>query len=736
MLGPMNASDAATAQRRPSPLRRWMRRLAWLLLGCYAAYLVAGNLYLNTPLGPWSVNRKPEKFAMHWGRALTWWPGEIVLWKVSLRGHVGRVVWTMQADRVAGHISLLNLVHKEVYVPRVRATEVTGQIASVAQEIPPPPVRPGGWLLNFPDITSDSVRGGTLGPLTLEGQGTAKVGFTKRLRGGPAELLLSTAHFEHLRLGYGQVALLEDATLGSEFAMTPTTRAQAKGIGKLRRMRIALDVAGGTPALAARQSDAGKLELTLQPGQGRVQGALKLVQAELAPGGVLSWRMPVVITDVHGQVHRSTLTAQLSVDRDLHLKANMPPQTDGVLALDADLRADGTLIPFEQPRTLLPRTSGRLAGQWQFSSLKWVTSLFVNVPWLSLDGAGRVQGDVTLDHGVLAVGSHLEIPHVQAQADVVAQRVTGTGSAKARLEAGEGGRPRSRVDVALTDYSVAAIDQLKRPYIRGKDLKLHTDSDADLAKARESLKAQATFTNAQVPDLRAYNRFLPNDHLRFDGGSGTLTGQLALDAAGQAGNGQVRIAARAAQVRAAGLAMRGDVDVDLRLKRADLQRQRFAVDGSTVALKNISFAHAGLSRSGWWANVSLPRAQMDVADERLAVQGTVSTQMKDVGFLLDLFSQDRDYPGWMVKLVDAGTVRASTRVRWRQHDLVLDDIDARNDRFDLVGRFRLQGRDKAQGDLYARWGVLGAAVELRNGAHTFHLLGAKRWYEAQPGYLD
>jgi hypothetical protein len=75
-------------------------------------------------------------------------------------------------------------------------------------------------------------------------------------------------------------------------------------------------------------------------------------------------------------------------------------------------------------------------------------------------------------------------------------------------------------------------------------------------------------------------------------------------------------------------------------------------------------------------------------------------------------------------------------VRWRQHDLVLDDIDARNDRFDLVGRFRLQGRDKAQGDLYARWGVLGAAVELRNGAHQFHLLGAKRWYEAQPGYLD
>ncbi len=601
--------------------------------------------------------------------------------------------------------------------------------------MPAPQPRPGGWLLNFPSITSDSIHGGRFHALTLEGDGEAKIGFTKRLRGGPAELLESTAKFQHARLLQDDVALLQNALLDAHFAMSPVSRRQAIGIDKLRYARIGVKVAADTPALTARQSDAGKLELHLQPGKGHVQGSLDLARAALQPGGVLSWRMPVVITDTHGQLHDSTLTAQLSVDRDLHLKADMPAQVDGVLALDANLKVDGTQIPLTEFRTLLPRTSGRVAGQWQFSSLKWVTSLFVNVPWLSLEGAGRVEGDITLDHGVLAPGSRLDVPRVQAQADVLGQRVTGTASAHAQLQKTADGHARSIVDVAMSEFSVAALDDLKRPYVRGNDLNLHTESDPDLARARQSLQGKASFRNARVPDLRAYNRFLPNDHLRFDGGSGTLSGTLELDAAGDAGNGRVRIAGRSAAMNVAGIAMRSDVDVDLKLQRADLARQRFRVDGSTVGLKNVSFAQAGNSRSGWWVQVDLSRAQLDAAGKRLAVEGDVAAKMKDVGFLLDLFSQDRDYPKWMVKLVDAGNVQARAKVRWQHRDLVLDGIDASNDRFDLLGRFQLRDQAKPQGDLYARWGVLGTAVELRGGTHQFHVVGAKRWYDAQPSYL-
>ena len=47
----------------------WGATAALLLL--YALYLVAGNLFLNTSLGPSAVNRKPEKFQMQWASGST-----------------------------------------------------------------------------------------------------------------------------------------------------------------------------------------------------------------------------------------------------------------------------------------------------------------------------------------------------------------------------------------------------------------------------------------------------------------------------------------------------------------------------------------------------------------------------------------------------------------------------------------------------------------------------------------
>ena len=63
------------------------------------------------------------------------------------------------------------------------------------------------------------------------------------------------------------------------------------------------------------------------------------------------------------------------------------------------------------------------------------------------------------------------------------------------------------------------------------------------------------------------------------------------------------------------------------------------------------------------------------------------------------------------------------------------------------GEERIGGRDRAahpvtaafdgqpRGDLYARWGVLGLGVALADGKRDFHLLHARRWYDAQPDLL-
>ena len=122
---------------------RWLRRTVWTLLAVYGAYLLLGNLFLNTPLGTWTANRKPEKFQAQWGPAVTLFPGHVVARDVRLQGQVRNTSWDIQAERVRGRVALWPLLAKEVRVPSVVASGVTGGARHVRTSLEPPPPRPG-----------------------------------------------------------------------------------------------------------------------------------------------------------------------------------------------------------------------------------------------------------------------------------------------------------------------------------------------------------------------------------------------------------------------------------------------------------------------------------------------------------------------------------------------------------------------------------------------------------------
>ena len=91
-------------------------------------------------------------------------------------------------------------------------------------------------------------------------------------------------------------------------------------------------------------------------------------------------------------------------------------------------------------------------------------------------------------------------------------------------------------------------------------------------------------------------------------------------------------------------------------------------------------------------------------------------------------------PNWVRRLIDAGEADASARLQRQGECLVVDDLHANNARFDIEGRLRYCGTNPS-GQLHAGWGVLGLGVELKDGQRQFHLKGAKKWFDAQPGYL-
>jgi len=745
-----DAGPARQAWRRlPPRARTWIVRVALAIASLYALYVIAGNVFINTPLGEWMANRKPEKFQIEWGGGYTLWPGRVAVHDVKMKGHVNRTYWSVNAEKASGRVAIWPLLSKTVRVPDVVAEGVTGGVDMKGERKPPPQARPGGWVLQFDRIRTDSIRGGHFGDLTLEGTGRAEVGFYKQLRGGALELMPSTAHFDGAHLKFGKEELLRDGRLDARFAIARHTRAQAPGIRKLLLTDAALELNGKASAIKVDVDPQGKITLTNVPGEGNAQVKLGLARGEVTPGSRVRWNVPVSGRDATGAAHRSALDIALDVDRDIHFVAKTPAQSTGRISLDADLTVRGTRIPLapaqQSLKELLPRSSGHVVGRWHFASMRWLGRFFTDAPWLSLDGSGLVDADVRVVDGKVAGGSRVAVPEVDAVAHVMGNRIRGVASADARLDAGPNDELLPSLDLRMQHFNVAADDSPSRPYIEGNDLalSLKTVSGVEREAMRQPgamrelgnvLKAHLTFANAKVPDLRAYNRYLPNDHIRFDGGSGTLSGDLALDGAGVIGQGTLGVDAKAASMHLAGLALRTDMDTDLRLRRADIKRRTFNIDGSRVSLNNVSFTEpGGESRSGWWTRIDLDRARMDW-DKPISINGRVRIAMKDVGFLLSMFSKQRDYPKWVFKLIGSGQAQASANVQWAGQTLTLDNVQANNQRYQVQARLRMHGKSRT-GSLYAHWGVLSCAVAVNNGKRDFHMMHAREWYDAQPALL-
>ncbi|MEE7559248.1 hypothetical protein HH299_05610, partial [Xanthomonas sp. Kuri4-2] len=273
----------------------------------------------------------------------------------------------------------------------------------------------------------------------------------------------------------------------------------------------------------------------------------------------------------------------------------------------------------------------------------------------------------------------------------------------------------------------------RRPFILGRDLQLALAGDAELARLHDSLQARLRFDDARVPDLTTYNRYLPQKNVRFLGGSGTFSGDVQLDASGEIGKGSARVRGRGARMSVAGLEVEGDADLKAEVRRADLASKQFDMGGTRVDLRNLRIA--GQTRPGreGWATLSVTRGHI-AAGKPSQVDAEADIRLRDASLLLALFAQRSETPKWILGLADSGEVQATGTLRWRKDRVVLDRLHAENDRLSLRARLDI-GDAHRRGDLYVRWGVLGAAVELDDQRRTWHLAGAREWYEGRPALL-
>ncbi|MGB3874028.1 MAG: hypothetical protein WA956_15400 [Stenotrophomonas sp.] len=704
------------------------------MLACYALYLLAGNVFLNSRFGHELLNRKPEAFTMEWSGGRTFWPGRVSLHAVQMRGHVRRVQWSAQADAVRGRIALWPLLRKELQLPWVEADGVAGSITRATQERPAAPPRPGGWTLDFRRITTGSLRAATLGDWQVSGNGRAEVGFGKQLRGGPMELRPSTLHFDAAQLSRGDIQWLRAVRLSSTFAMPRHVSAEHPGLAKLDLFAATLDLHGTTVSLQSMLDDAGRYDFAVLPDDGELQAKLSLQRGALVPGSRLQLRLPLSNVDAQGARVANQFDLRVTVDDALRLRATLPDLDGRHPSLDASLDLPGTTLPLTDWRTCLAAASGAVRAHGHLPSIGGVMALFTEADWMRLEGSGIVDADLKLADGRLIDGSRLTVTEVAARADVLGNRFRGKAKAQAVIANDAAGNPQSRMDVVMEAFSAAPSNTPEKPYFSGERLRLETRSDARLDRMRQTMQARVRFERARIPELAMFNPYLPNDTLRFAGGSGMLSGDLRLDGDGDVGRGTLRVEGRQVRLAMAGMNLRGDVVLDAQLRRGNLHKGEFELGDSSASVRNVAFTEpGGTTHAGWWARLDIDSGRAEWKTPSSA-SGNVRVRMRDVGFLLAMFADRTDLPAWVGKVVDAGEARLSGNWLWQGKRLVLDRARAQNERFTVDARLALEG-PRRHGDLHLKWGILGVGVELQDDKRKYHLRGARQWYDSRPPLL-
>ncbi len=712
------------------------RRLLWTVVVVFGSYLIAGNVFLNTPFGPWAINHKPEKFQLHWSHGLTWWPGYARLWDVQVQGHVRHVLWNAHTPSGSAKIALLPLFSRELRMPWIEAGAVQGEILRSAEDMLPPPARPNGWTVRLDRISSTQIEKAHVLGFDIELLGAARFGMIKQMRGGPWQILPSDFELNAIEVRQGKRVIFRNGSASGQFEIDSHRREDASGLATLALTDARVRLDGELSGLQMDVDSEGRWtpDFPKEDLNGRLAVDLHWQRGWFANGGKFGIAMPMrVVSTAEPVLAEASLKARVEAD-GMHLDLDVPATAQHPGAIKANLvyaQTDASLPT--DAKAALAKLSGTLAVNWRFASLDWLGQALIRAPWITLEGAGQVDAQLRIDSGQLQPGSHVDVPEVDLVARVADHVFRGSARASGKLDDANG-TLLARVDLDLARFEAASTAKPDTVIASGKDLAITMESAEDLGRLRETLKADVRFRKASLPDLKSINAYLPPGAVQVTNGSATVDGDLSLDGNGQITKGRVVVNARKAGARLGQISLISDFDLDARIGGTQLATRHFDLDNSTLKLRNVRLTDQDRTEGeSWWANLTLKRGQVE-ARKPLTIDAKVDVEMQNVGLLLALFTRQRDYPRWVLKLADAGSLRASADMRMLDKTLVFDAVDARNDRFEVKARMRVA--DAApKGDLLIGWKRLKLGLAVDKGAHEFHLLRAADWYSAQPALI-
>lgn len=708
--------------------RLWLRRIALT----WGGWLVLSTVLLNQPLIDNWINRKPERAQVLWDFAFSPVPGYVHAWGVTYQGHSRRQAFAISARHASVWFVPWALVRKEIRLVGLRASGLAVMLREGKVELPRPKPKAKPWSVVLVDARAENVWSFQVGErLHLTGVATATLDLTKVLSGGAFSIPHGEVDWGSLAVDLDGKRLVSEGRIAGSTTLAPMVMSKMTTKEKLGAITADMLIEGALPSLEL--FDGGLRIAADRPAKGHLTGRVAMRSGRLEPSTELKLHQPVHVEAGELVEQTRELTASIDIDADrMRVALDLPPGKTRATTISARVSLPRLYTSKEAasdnpdfgtlPEFLAADATGHVDATVRFRSLALLRPLLARMKGLEMEGEGWMIASIHFEKGrYLGEKSSLRFEDASLRLAALGHSVEAkVNGSPERIEG-----PPARHRIALQEVVLRGPDGAELLRDAGAQLDLVAGKQATALNDAPGLAFH--MSEAAIPDLGAINRYLPPGAIDFEGGAAALTLSVALEADQPKAQGSLRLTSPNAAVAISDMRLKGAVSIETTLRDADLIEHTLDIAGTRVGLHGVRFeAPGGKPVQDWNMDFSVDRAHAKIGTP-LEIDGDGRIGMSDLSLLLAIYAHMSDYPGWMLRLVDAGKVEARGRFRVKGGNIRLDDVHAENRRFKVDARLELEGKSK-RGALLAQWGPMSMGVGLGGPKAKLHFHKAKEWY--------
>jgi len=278
------------------------------------------------------------------------------------------------------------------------------------------------------------------------------------------------------------------------------------------------------------------------------------------------------------------------------------------------------------------------------NSLEFLNFYLSALHGLSIDGAGRLAGHVHYEAGRLYPPTELTVSAPELALNMQSYRAGGSGDVSIRVDADNA----DKLDLNIRFASMELHHQGDAtPHLTGSNIELSAGGTTELMYWKDRRGgagyAAVTIPEVSVPDLRVYQRYVPQHAaLTLNGGQGTLSGQAELTRTSL--DTQLQLLSDKADISYQDYRFRTDLDAAIKLAVASLERAHIDVSGSYVRLNGAKLSNQEQREAKPWnASLSIDKGTLSspLAQPRQPGSG-VNSQVQDSGQRVKTFLAKAD----------------------------------------------------------------------------------------------